>query len=290
MGWFNGPKKEKWFYEDDHGFCFGLEVKKVLYSKKSEFQEIQILESKSWGRVLILDEAIQATERDEFIYHEMISHTPLFLHFNPKDVLIIGGGDGGVLREVLKHRTVRNATLVEIDKYVIEASKKYLEKIHCNSFYDKRAEVFVGDGIDFVANHKNAFDVIIVDSTDPVGAAEGLFGDKFYKDALSCLRDDGFLVTQSGAIFVQWEEFSKTVKKMKKFFKYISPYLTVIPAYPSSLWSFTIASKKFDFKKIPFRRIEKEYKKIKDKFKFYNPEIHRASFVMPNFIIKRLNK
>ena len=284
-----GPKKEKWFYDNIRGFSCALEIKKVLYRKKNKFQTIQILESKTWGRVLTLDETIQTTERDEFIYHEMISHVPLFSHPKPEKVLIIGGGDGGVLREVLKHK-IQKATLVEIDKYIIDASKKYLAKIHQNSFSDKRAEVIVGDGIDFIAKRKNAFDVIIVDSTDPVGAAEGLFTDKFYKDARSCLRKDGFLVTQSGAIFSQWEEFSETVKKMKKFFKYVSSYLTVVPTYPSSFWSFTIASKNLDFKKTPFGSIEKKYKEIKGEFKFYNPEVHRASFAIPNFIIKGLNK
>ena len=289
MSWFKDSKKEKWFYDDIRGFCCGLEIRKVLYSKKSKFQKIQILESKTWGRVLTLDETIQTTERDEFIYHEMISHPSLFLHPNPKNVLIIGGGDGGVLREVLKHE-IKKAILVEIDGDVLEASKKYLGKIHCNSFYDKRAEVLIGDGIDFVTKCKNVFDIIIIDSTDPVGAAAGLFTNKFYKDILSALRRDGFLVTQSGAIFTQWAEFFKTFKKMKKFFKYISPYLTVVPTYPSSFWSFTIASKNFNFKKTLFGSIEKKYKKIKGEFKFYNPEVHRASFAIPNFIIKGLNR
>jgi len=281
-------KKEKWFYDDIRGFCCGLEIRKVLYSKKSKFQEIQILESESWGRVLTLDKAIQTTERDEFIYHEMISHVPLFLHSKPKKVLVVGGGDGGILKEVLKHGTVKNVILVEIDKYVIEASKKYLQKIHQNSYYNKRAEIIVGDGVAFIKNCKNIFDVIIIDSTDPVGMAEDLFSDNFYKDALAALKTDGILVTQSGAIFAQWEEFSKTVEKMKRFFKYVSPYLTVVPTYPSSFWSFTIASKNFDFKKIPFENVEKKYKEIKAKFKFYNPEVHRASFAIPNFIIKGL--
>lgn len=284
-----GSKKEKWFYDYIRGFCCGLEIKKILYRKKSKFQKIQILESKTWGRVLTLDEAIQTTERDEFIYHEMISHVPLFLHPHPEKVLIIGGGDGGVLEEVLKHK-IKKAILVEIDGDVIKTSKKYLEKIHCNSFYDKRAEVIVGDGIDLVTKYRNAFDVIIIDSTDPIGAAKGLFTDKFYGDAVAALRSNGFLVTQSGAVFVQWEEFSRTVKKMKKFFKYVSPYLTVVPTYPSSFWSFIIVSKNFDFRKIHFETIEKKYKKIKSEFKFYNPEVHRASFAIPNFITKRLNK
>jgi spermidine synthase len=289
MNWFEGPKKQKWFYDKIRGYGCGLEIKKVLYEKKNRFQKVKILESKTWGRVLTLDETIQTTERDEFIYHEMISHVPLFLHKNPKEVLIIGGGDGGVLREVLRHK-IRKAFLVEIDKYVIEASKKYLPKIHQNSFYNKRAEVIVGDGIDFISRHKNAFDVIIIDSTDPVGAAEGLFRYKFYRDALSALRAGGFLVTQSGAIFSQWEEFSKTIRKMKRFFRHVSPYWTCIPTYPSSFWSFTITSKDFDFRNIPFQKIKKRYRKIKGRFKIYSPEMHRASFTIPDFITKGLNK
>lgn len=283
MGWLKDLKRKRWFYDDIRGFCCGLEIKKVLYSKKSKFQKIQILESKSWGRVLILDEAIQTTERDEFIYHEMISHVPLFLHPKPQDILIIGGGDGGVLREVLKHK-IKKAILVEIDKDVIETSKKYLQRIHCNSFYNKKAEVIVGDGIDFVAKRKNAFDVIIIDSTDPVGAAEGLFTNKFYKDAKAALRTNGFLVTQSGAIFTQWQEFSKTVNKMKIFFPYTAPYLAVVPTYPSSLWSFTISSKEINPAKISFKILEKKYRLSKIKTKYYSPEIHLRSFSLPNFI------
>lgn len=283
MSWFNGPKKEKWFYDNINGFCCGLEIKKILYAKKSKFHKIQILESRSWGRVLTLDESIQTTERDEFIYHEMISHVPLFLHPNPKSVLIIGGGDGGVLREVLKHK-IKKADLVEIDKDVIEASKKYLGKIHCNSFYNKRAEVIVGDGIDFITKHKNAFDVIIIDSTDPVGAAEGLFTDKFYKDAHSSLRHNGFLVTHSGAVFAQREEFSKTFKKIKRFFPKTAPYLTIVPSYPSGLWSFIIGSKKIDPSKTSLKKLRQNYKKLKIETKYYNPEIHLSSFVPPNFL------
>jgi len=289
MSWFKGSKKEKWFYDNIRGFCCGLEIRKVLYSKKSKFQKIQILQSKSWGCVLTLDTTIQTTERDEFIYHEMISHVPLFLHPNPKNVLIIGGGDGGVLREVLKHE-IKKATLVEIDKDVIEVSKKYLKKIHCNSFYNKKAEVIVGDGIDFVTKYKNAFDIIIIDSTDPVGAAEDLFSDNFYKDAIAALKTGGILVTQSGAIFAQWGEFSKTLKKMKKFFKYVSPYLTVVPTYPSSFWSFTIASKNLDFEKQPMLRIEKKYNLLKKKLKFYSPKIHQGAFVIPQFIVENMGK
>ncbi len=289
MSWFKGPRKEKWFYDEIRGFRCALKIRKILYRKKSKFQKIQVLESENWGRVLTLDENIQTTERDEFIYHEMISHVPLFLHPNPKNVLIIGGGDGGVLREVLKHK-IKKVTLVEIDKDVIEVSKKYLQKIHCNSFYDKRAEIIIGDGIDFVTEYKNTFDVIIIDSTDPVGAAEGLFTDKFYKDVLSALRQAGFLVTQSGAVFAQWQEFSKTFKKMKKFFKYVSPYLTVVPTYPSSFWSFTIASKNFDFEKQPMSRIEKKYILLKKKLKFYSPQIHRGAFVIPQFIVENMGE
>lgn len=288
MGGINILKNEKWFFDDIRGFRCGLKIKKILYSKKSRFQEIRIIEFENWGRALTLDATIQTTERDEFIYHEMISHVPLFLHPRPQKVLIIGGGDGGVLKEVLKHNSVKEATLVEIDEYVIEASKKYLNKIHQDSYYDKRAKIIVGDGVAFINNSEDEFDLIIIDSTDPVGAAEDLFSDDFYRDVIAALKKQGIMVTQSGAVFSQWEEFSKTVKRMKKFFPNVAPYLATVPTYPSSLWSFTLASKTIDFGKMDMEIIKKKYKKMKEQFKFFNPEIHRAALALPQFIIKGL--
>ena len=174
---------------------------KTLLNKKTPFQELTIVKSKTLGNMLLLDGIVQTTEKDEYVYHEMITHIPLFTHPNPKKVLVVGGGDGGTIREVLKHPSVEKAVLCEIDEEVIKASKEFLPTISC-ALDNPKCEIFIGDGIKYVHEHKNEFDIIIVDSTDPFGAAEGLFGGSFYKEIYQALTDcssnrNSFLPTRS---------------------------------------------------------------------------------------------
>ncbi|ACM60414.1 spermidine synthase [Caldicellulosiruptor bescii] len=269
---------ELWFTEQqtpDLGFT--CKITKTIYTAKTQYQDLAILETKQFGRMLVLDGAVQTTIADEFCYHELISHVPLFTHPNPKKVAVIGGGDGGVIREILKHDEVEKAYLIEIDREVIEASKKYLPEISC-ALDDERAEVIITDGIKFVSENKNMFDVIIVDSTDPVGPAVGLFQDSFYKAVFECLKEDGLFVAQTESPFYDQDLIKNVFHAVKSIFPITRLYLGFIPTYPSGLWSFTLGSKKYDPLEVDVSRI----KRIDTKY--YNPELHKALFALPTFV------
>jgi spermidine synthase len=277
--------KEMWFYESLFPLVkLGLKVKENLVSKKSLYQKIDILDTYEFGRVLVLDGIVQTTERDEFIYHEMLSHLAMLSHPHPKTVLIIGGGDGGILREVLKY-PVREVFLVEIDEKVIELSKTYLSSICRNSFNDRRANIIIDDGANFIKEGKGKFDVVIIDSSDPIGPAKVLFSSKFYREASNALsNDDGIFTQQTGSSFLQREEFPYVYKKLKKVFPFVTIFLTAVPTYVGGFFSFVFASKGIDPRKVRLSKIEKRYKKFKLKTRYYNPEIHHSSFVLPTYI------
>lgn len=257
-------------------------VKETLVRRKTKFQDLAILDTEAFGRMLVLDGIIQTTIRDEFIYHEMMTHIPLFSHPCPKKVLVIGGGDGGVIREVVKHKEVEKAVLCEIDGDVIEECKKYLPEISCALEHEK-CEVFVGDGIQYVKEHKNEFDVIIVDSTDPFSIAEGLFGGNFYKDIYESLTEDGLFVAQTETPFFLPEVVKKTVSDAKAVFPLTKLFTTTIPTYPGGFWSFTIGSKKYDPASIDVNKIPEI------DTKYYTPELHKASFVLPKYVKKLID-
>ncbi len=271
---------ELWFTEQqtpDLGFT--CKITKTIYTAKTKYQDLAILETKQFGRMLVLDGAVQTTIADEFCYHELIAHVPLFTHPNPKKVAVIGGGDGGVIREILKHEEVEKAYLIEIDQEVIEASKKYLPEISC-ALDDKRAEVIITDGIKFVSENKNMFDVIIVDSTDPVGPAVGLFETNFYQAVYECLKEDGLFVAQTESPFYDQELIRNVFHSIKSIFPITRLYLGFIPTYPSGLWSFTMGSKKYDPLEVDISKI----KRIDTRY--YNPELHKALFALPTFVKK----
>ncbi|MBA6358167.1 polyamine aminopropyltransferase, partial [Colwellia sp. BRX8-3] len=180
-------------FEDFLGIKF--KVEKVLFSGKSEFQTVDVVETKGHGKMLLNDGLIMVTERDEFAYHDMISHVPLFVHPHPKNILVIGGGDGGTAREVIRHLSVKKCTMVEIDEMVVDACKKHIPQT-ASALDDERIDLIIGDGVQFVKETTEKFDVIIVDSTDPIGPAQPLFGEAFYKDVFNCLADDGIVVAQ----------------------------------------------------------------------------------------------
>lgn len=255
-------------------------VKETLVTKKTPYQELAIVDTYALGRMLLLDGIVQTSIEDEYVYHEMIAHIPLFTHPNPKKVLVVGGGDGGSIREILKHPSVEKAVLCEIDQVVIDECKKYLPEISC-ALDDERCEIFIGDGIKYVHEHKNEFDVIIVDSTDPFGAAEGLFGGSFYKEISECLTEDGIFVAQTESPFYLPEVVKRVYNDAKAVFPVTKLFMAGIPTYPSGYWSFTVGSKKLD----------PEYAEIDNKYdienlKYYNKRLHKASFVLPQFIEK----
>lgn len=257
------------------GLKISCQATQTLRLEKTDFQELAVVVTEVFGRMLILDGAIQITERDEFVYHEMITQVALNSHPNPGKVVIIGGGDGGTLREVVKHPSVQEGTLVEIDERVIQAGRDFFPQLSC-SFNDPKSKLLITDGIQFVKENKNAFDVIIVDSTDPIGPAVELFSEAFYKNCYEALKDDGMLVVQSESPFLNEEVIQKCYGGINKAFPTTKLYLANVPTYPSGLWTFTIGSKKYDPETPIFTG--------KLDWKYYTQEVHRAAFILPPFV------
>ena len=277
----------KWFFEDDVPYDpgttqIGLKIKKKLYSGKSSYQRIDFYDTYAFGKILVLDGILQTSEKDEFVYHEMLCHTPLFLHKNPKKVLIIGGGDGGALEETLKHK-VEEVVMVEIDKKVVDLSKKYLPSISKNAFKDKRAKLIIGDGKAFIEKNTNAFDVIILDLSDPDGPAKELISLIFYKNVKKCLKRDGVISIQSGSFSVQPKLVSTIYNRIKKVFPFYEIHKAVVEAYQAGEYSFTIGAKE-NINKITKAQLEKRFKKNNLKLNYYSPDMHFASKVLPKYI------
>ncbi|GFR35184.1 polyamine aminopropyltransferase [Thermobrachium celere] len=262
---------------EGEGVAMSYKIKETLLRKQTQYQDMAIVDAEVFGRMLILDGIVQTTVKDEFIYHEMIAHIPLFTHPNPKKVLVVGGGDGGAIREILKHKSVEKAVLCEIDKDVVDACKKYLPEISC-ALDDPRCEVFIGDGIKYVKEHKNEFDVIIVDSTDPFSIAEGLFGGNFYRDIYEALTEDGIFVAQTETPFFLPDTVRKVFNDAKSIFPITKLFMAAIPTYPGGYWSFTVGSKKYDPTQVDITKIPEM------DTKYYTPEVHKACFVLPKYI------
>ena len=258
-----------------------IKIKQLLYSGKSPYQRIDVLDSYEFGRILVLYGSIMVTEKDEFVYHEMLSHVPLFAHPNPRRVLIIGGGDGGTLREVMRHKGVK-ATMVEIDEMVVQTSQKYLPSIG-TAFKNPRAQVLFEDGERYLAATKEKFDVILVDASDPVGPAEVLFQKPFHKNVARCLNPGGIFVTQSESPFFHQKTVNGIQRNLREIFPVVRLYTASIPTYPSGLWSFSYCSDKVD----PVAQFkESRVKKANLKFKYYNAALHRACFALPSFMLE----
>jgi len=256
------------------------EVKRI----KSKYQEILVLETPEFGKMLILDGLVQTTERDEFIYHEMLVHPALLAHPNPERVLIIGGGDGGSVREALKHKQVQEVHLCEIDEEVIITAEKYFPTIS-NKLRDPKVKIFVEDGNAFLEEKKDYYDVIILDSSDPVGASEVLFSEEFYQKVKSSLRKNGIMVAQTESPILQEDYFKNAVSQIRKVFRNWGVYLAFIPTYPSGMWSFTIASDYIDV--VNTRKMEK----VKElKTKYFCDSIYACLFSLPNFVQEIINK
>ena len=268
-------------------------VTRELARVKSDFQDVVVFESSSHGRVLVLDGVIQITERDEFVYQEMLTHVPLLAHPYAKRVLIIGAGDGGVLRRVLQHETVEKAVMVEIDGAVIELSKQYLPNIAGDAWNDPRAEVIVGDGIDYVLKAADgSFDVIIVDSTDPIGVGEVLFTDEFYSNCARILSDEGLIVNQCGVPFMQADELHETSLRRAKFFPHVGAYVAAVPTYVGGFMTLGVASKGQapNTQTVEQIRTRADAAKIVGTTRYWTPEIHVGAFNLPPYIAEHLPK
>ena len=265
-----------WFIENESpGMAIALKATGTVYREKTKFQDLTILDTVGAGRALILDGCIMTSDMDEFIYHEMIAHVPLCTHPAPKKVLVVGGGDGGSIREILKHESVEKAVLADIDEGVIEAAKKYLPNTSCK-LEDPRCHVKIGDGFMHVNTHPSEYDVILCDSTDPVGPGMILFSEEFYQGVYNSLKNDGIFVAQTESPFFYKDVLSNVSKTLKNIFPIVKTYVTVMPTYPGALWTFTLASKVYD----PIESM----RKLDLETKFYTPDLHKASFVLPKMV------
>lgn len=274
-----------WFTETLYpDFQQRLSVSKVIHEVKTEFQDLVIFENPRFGRVLALDGVVQTTEHDEFCYHEMLAHVPILAHGSASEVCIIGGGDGGALEEVLKHRTVERATMVEIDPGVVELSREFLPSICKDAFDDKRTNLVFTDGTKFVKDTKDVFDVIIIDSTDPMGPAVPLFSREFYADCRDRLSENGILVTQSGVTFMQESEARDTVTRMSSLFADATLYLTQVPTYGAGYMTLGWGCRSTAPRQTDIDEIERRYAASGIDTRYYSPAIHKGCFALPRYI------
>ncbi len=263
---------ENWFCEmhtPNVKLCF--RVKEELAHVKSRYQDIHLYDTYEYGKMLVIDGTVQLTERDEYIYHEMIVHVPMLTHPNPQKILIIGGGDGGAAREALKHNPMR-VDVVDIDEEVVRICRKHLPQI-AKSYDDPRVHLHIQDGVKFIRENKN-YDVIIVDSTDPVGPAEALFREEFYQKLKKSLNPNGVISQQCGTPIYHPEEVCNAYKILRKVFRFVKIYLAFIPTYPSGMWSFIIASDE------PIIR----RRDAKFKTRYYNDSLYNAVMILPDFV------
>ncbi len=263
-----------------------IRVDKQLYSGQSAFQRIDVFESPEFGRFLILDGYMMLTERDEFIYHEMLAHVPMAVHPNVENVLVIGAGDGGVLRELNRYDTIQNIDVAEIDETVVKVCREYLPFTGCG-FDDPRVHVYYQDGLKFVRGKENAYDLIVVDSTDPFGPGEGLFTREFYGNCYKSLREDGIMVNQHESPFYAGDALAmqRAHKRITESFPISRVYQAQIPSYPSGYWLFGFASKGYH----PVRDLRpREWKRLELDTKYYNINLHRGAFALPNYVQRLL--
>ena len=262
----------------DYGQLFTVD--RVIYRETTAHQDLVIFENAIFGRVLALDGAIQTTERDNHIYHEMLAHVPILAHGGARHVLIVGGGDGGCLREVIRH-PIESVTMVDLDRKVIELSKRYLPRLSDGAFDDPRLDLVIGDGKAFVTETERRFDVIIVDSTDPVGPGEALFSPDFYAGCKRCLGDGGVLVTQNGVPLVQPDEVRDSHRALSALFANASFYLVPVPSYTGGSLAVGWATDDPSLRQLPADTIADRYELAGLKTRYYSPDIHKAAFALP---------
>lgn len=280
-----GFLNEHWYAETNEGFGVAVKIDKHLAGCKSEFQQIDVFDTVNVGRMLVLDGVIQLTEFDEFAYQEMMAHLPLFSHPNPARVLVIGGGDGGVLREIAKHDCVETIDICEIDAQVIALSKEYLPSLSCG-YDDPRVKVHVADGSEFIKTRKNYYDVIIVDSSDPIGPGEGLFNEAFYTGMKGALAANGIIASQSESVYLHMPTIKHLLKITGKLFKEAGYGHFLVPSYPTGSIGACLGSLGPDFRN-PVRKPTPE---VQDKLRYYTTEVHKSCFALPNFVLKILKE
>lgn len=268
---------ELWYTErQTAGVALSCKVSRTLHSEQTPFQKLDVIETTEFGRMLVLDGMVQTTEADEFVYHEMIAHVAMQTHPSPRRVAVIGGGDGGAVREVLKYASVQQVRLVEIDRRVVEASRTFFPCLSAG-LDDPRVECLYVDGVQHIREHKGEYDVILVDSTEPVGPAVGLFSQEFYRECFESLAPEGILVAQTESPFFNKELIARAFRAIAAVFPVSRLYLASVPTYPSGLWSFSLGSKGPD----PLD-VEPDLTGIETRY--YTPGIHKAAFQLPRFV------
>ncbi len=262
-----------------------FKVEKTLFSAKSPFQQVDVVQTAAHGGMLLNDGIIMVSERDEYIYHEMIAHVPVSVHPSPKRVLVIGGGDGGTVRELVKHRQVERIVMVEIDEMVINACRQHLPSISC-ALDDPRVELIIDDGVKYVASTGESFDIVLIDSTDPIGPAAPLFDRQFYENVAGLLSEQGIMISQAESPFYDFKIQSAMLENQRPFFKRLHLYTFTNLTYPGGLWSFGFGSKAlcplmdFDPDRMSAESVHTRY---------YSPDIHIASFMLPKFVKDNLS-
>jgi spermidine synthase len=270
-----------WFHDSiefGHGCSLHIKIKNVFYHARSKYQHIGVFETEKLGRMLVIDGITMLTEYDEFAYHEMIAHVPLLIHPRPRRVLVIGGGDGGTVREVLKHREVESVHVCETDEDVVRACREHLPSL-ASSFDDPRVEVLYRDGAHYVARHPKSYEIIIVDSTDPLGPGQVLFQRPFYEDMKGALSEGGIAVTQCESFYLHQHVIRGVFAFAREVFPRLGYYYTLVPTYPSGVIGFYFCS----LKENPHQQIDAERFANLGPLKYYTPEIHRAAFTLPQF-------
>lgn len=272
------------------GYGQRFTVDRLLHEVKTDHQHLVIFDNAVMGRVMALDGVIQTTEADEYIYHEMLAHVPIMAHGNAQHVLIIGGGDGGMLREVLKHRDIERVTMVEIDATVIDMCKAYLPGHSQGAFDDSRLNLVIDDGMRFVSTTNDRFDVIISDSTDPIGPGEALFTENFYQACHRCLKDNGILVTQNGTPFLQLQEVQTTASRMEGVFADWHFYRAAVPTYIGGDMTFAWGATATELRHIDKTLLQQRFQNSGIKTRYYNPDVHLAAFALPQYVLKAIRK
>ncbi len=280
---------ELWYSEQHTEHVrFSLKVKKELFNQKSDFQHVTIFDTNDFGRVLALDGCLMVTEKDEFIYHDMIVHVPMATNLDIKKVLVIGAGDGGTIRELTRYESIEHIDMVEIDSMVVEACKEYLPQTACR-LDDPRVHIYYEDGLKFVRRKSNEYDLILVDSTDPFGPGEGLFTKEFYGNCFNALKEKGILVNQHESTFYDSyvEAMKRAHQRIKETFPIAKVYQAHIPTYPSGYWLFGYASKQND----PLTNLQEDrWNALGLKTKYYNTKLHQGCFALPNYVKEQLNE
>lgn len=278
---------ELWYTENHtENARFSIKIDRQLISLQSDFQRIDIFESKEFGRILTLDGYLMVTEKDEFIYHDMITHVPMAANPGIKNVLVIGAGDGGTVRELVRYKTIEHIDMVEIDEQVVKVCKEYMPVTACG-LSDERVDLFFEDGLKYVRRQENQYDLIIVDSTDPFGPGEGLFTKEFYGNCYRALKPDGILVNQHESMY--YSSYAASMKRahqrIRNSFPIARIYQAHIPTYPSGHWLFGFASKRYD----PVKDLDADkWNKLGLKTRYYNTDLHKGAFAIPNYVKEQL--